>query len=564
MQHSPGSIEAPTSALAGAGRPTRLIPTRFGHCSAMTNETVDAVVIGGGPNGLVAANALADAGWTVLLAEAQPTVGGAVRSGFVTADGFSTDLFSAFYPLAAASPVIRDLDLASHGLRWVHAPDVLAHPLAGGQCALLSRDVERTAANLESFAAGDGDAWIGMAHQWRRLRAPLMNALFTPFPPVRSVLRLLRTARASGAIDLARLAVLPVRRLAEEMFGGSGAALLLTGNAMHSDIPPNAAGSGMFGWLMSMLAQDVGFPVPEGGAGRFAEALAARFTSAGGVIRTGLPVVSVRITGGRASGVRTADGSTVVARRAVLADVSAPALYTELVGEDRLSPGVRSALSRFQWDPGTLKINWALRSPIPWSAAEARGAGTVHLGVGVDGFVGHAGDLTVGRMPETPFVLFGQMTTADPTRSPAGTESAWAYTHVPAHARPDALDRQVRRVEQAIERLAPGFGELVIARHVQTPDDIHAWDHNLVGGATNGGTAAPHQQLVFRPVVGLGRPETPVEGLYLASASAHPGGGVHGACGWNAARAALTANGRLGWVSRRLARTAWRQLLPAE
>ncbi len=529
----------------------------------MTNETVDAVVIGGGPNGLVAANALADAGWTVLLAEAQPTVGGAVRSGFVTADGFSTDLFSAFYPLAAASPVIRDLDLASHGLRWVHAPDVLAHPLAGGQCALLSRDVERTAANLESFAAGDGDAWIGMAHQWRRLRAPLMNALFTPFPPVRSVLRLLRTARASGAIDLARLAVLPVRRLAEEMFGGSGAALLLTGNAMHSDIPPNAAGSGMFGWLMSMLAQDVGFPVPEGGAGRFTEALAARFTSAGGVVRTGLPVASVRITGGRASGILTADGSTIVARRAVLADVSAPSLYTELVGEDRLSPGLRSALSRFQWDPGTLKINWALRSPIPWSAAAARGAGTVHLGVGVDGFVGHAGDLTVGRMPETPFVLLGQMTTADPTRSPAGTESAWAYTHVPAQARPDALDRQVRRVEQAIEQLAPGFGELVIARDVQTPDDIRASDRNLVGGATNGGTAAPHQQLVFRPVVGLGRPETPVEGLYLASASAHPGGGVHGACGWNAARAALMANGRLGWVSRRLARTAWRQLLPA-
>ncbi len=529
----------------------------------MTNETVDAVVIGAGPNGLVAANALADAGWEVLLLEAEPTVGGAVRSGVVTADGFSTDLFSAFYPLAAASPVIRDLELGSHGLRWVHAPEVLAHPLPSGDSAVLSRDLERTAANLDGFAAGDGQAWVDMAAHWDRLRTPLLNALFTPFPPIRSVLRLLRTVRPAGAIDLARLALLPVRRLAEESFSGAGAALLLTGNAMHSDIPPVAAGSGLFGWLMSMLAQDVGFPVPEGGAGRFTEALAARFTAAGGSVRTGIPVTAVRITGGRASGVQTADGGTVVARRAVLADVSAPALYTELVGLDRLPPALRSALARFQWDPGTLKVNWALRAPIPWSAAGVRGAGTVHLGVDVDGFVGYAADLAVGRPPGTPFLLLGQMTTADPTRSPAGTESAWAYTHVPAQAPPDALARQVRRVEQAVERLAPGFGDLVAARHVQTPDDIRAADRNLVGGATNGGTAAPHQQLVFRPTVGPGRPDTPIDGLFLASASAHPGGGVHGACGWNAARAALTANGRLGWATRRLTRTAWRQLLPA-
>lgn len=529
----------------------------------MTHQTVDAVVIGGGPNGLVAANALADAGWDVLLAEAEATVGGAVRSGFVTADGFSTDLFSAFYPLAAASPVIRDLDLHAHGLRWVHAPDVLAHPLPSGECAVLSRDLERTATNLDGFAAGDGQAWIDMAQQWRRLRTPLMNALFTPFPPIRSVLRLLRTVRSSGAIDLARLAVLPVRRLAQEAFDGTGAALLLTGNAMHSDIPPDAAGSGVFGWLMSMLAQDVGFPVPEGGAGRLAEALAARFTAAGGAVRTGLPVTSVRIDGGRATGVLTADGNAVLARRAVLADVSAPALYTELVGLDRLPSGMRAALARFQWDPGTLKVNWALGAPIPWSAAGVRGAGTVHLGVDVDGFVGYSADLAVGRLPQTPYLLFGQMTTADPTRSPSGTESAWAYTHVPARASAEALARHVDRVEQAVERLAPGFGELVIGRHVQTPGDIRAADRNLVGGATNGGTAAPHQQLVFRPTVGLGRPETPIDGLFLAGASAHPGGGVHGACGWNAARAALTANGRLGWATRRLTRTAWRQLLPA-
>jgi phytoene dehydrogenase-like protein len=527
----------------------------------MTTETVDAVVVGSGPNGLVAANALADAGWEVLLVEAQGAVGGAVRSAEVTAPGFRTDLFSAFYPLAAASPVIRDLDLQSHGLRWVHAPDVLAHPLPDGSCALLSTDIDRTADNLDRFAAGDGAAWTEMVAHWERVRGPLLDALFTPFPPVRPLAGLLRRVGAAGLLDLARLAALPVRRLGQESFAGAGGALLLTGNALHSDIPPVAAGSGLFGWLLSMLGQDVGFPVPEGGAGRLADALAARLVAAGGAVRTGVPVTSIRITRGRATGVVAADGSTVTARRGVLADVAAPALYTELVGERHLPPGLMRAIDRFQWDHGTLKVNWALRSPIPWDAADARGAGTVHLGVDVDGFVDFAGDLAVGRMPGQPFMLIGQMATADPTRSPAGTESAWAYTHVPPDATPEALDRQVAAVQACIERFAPGFGDLVLARHVQTPADLYACDANLVGGATNGGTAAVHQQLVLRPIPGPGRAETPVPGLFLASAAAHPGGGVHGACGWNAARAALAADGRFGAVRQRLSRTAWQRLL---
>jgi phytoene dehydrogenase-like protein len=528
-------------------------------------DTTDAIVIGAGPNGLVAANALADAGWEVTLLERNEAVGGAVRSAEVTAPGFCNDMFSAFYPLAAASPVIKDLELETHGLRWVQAPDVLAHALPDGRAPVLSTDVTRTAASVDSFAAGDGQAWVEMFEGWQRVRDPLLDALFTPFPPVAAATRILRRLGIAGVLDFGRMAVMPVRRLGEEHFAGDGARLLLTGNALHSDVPPEGAGSGIFGWLLAMLGQDVGFPVPEGGAQRLADALAARLESLGGHVRRSAMVERVELRGGRAVGVRLADGSMIRARRAVLADVSAPALYRDLVGLQHLPDRMGRDLDRFQWDNPTLKVNWALNGPVPWTAPEARGAGTVHLGVDLDGFVDFAADLTVGRVPQRPFLLFGQMTTSDPTRSPAGTESAWAYTHVPKsfESTPEQVAAHVRRVEAALEEVAPGFADTVLARHVQSPADLEEWDLNLVNGAVNGGTAAIHQQLFLRPTPGTGRAETPVDGLYLASASAHPGGGVHGACGWNAATAALRTDGPAGGARRALNRTAWARLLPS-
>ncbi len=529
----------------------------------MTVTTVDAVVVGGGPNGLVAANALGDAGWDVVLVEANDEVGGAVRSAEVTCPGYVSDLYSAFYPLAAASPVIRDLDLGAHGLAWCRAPDVLAHALDDGRCAVLRTDVSDTAAGLDEVARGDGDAWMRMFEDWMRVRDPLLDALFTPFPPVAPAVRLLRTVRTAGALELARLGVLPVRRLAEENFRGEGPALLLAGNALHSDLPPDAACSGIFGWLLAMLGQDVGFPVPRGGAGELAAALRRRAEASGVQVWCGTAVSRVHVRGGRAEGVALADGTTVRARRAVLADVTAPALYEDLVGTELLPARFVDHLRRFQWDNATLKVNWALERPVPWAADGARGAGTVHLGVDTAGLVDFAADLSTGRIPTRPFALFGQMTTADPTRSPEGTESAWAYTHLPH--RPVWSDEEVtahvERVEDAVERVAPGFRGAVVARQVQSPADLQASNANLHGGAVNGGTSSAHQQLVFRPTTGLGRPETPVQDLYLASASAHPGGGVHGACGWNAARAALGAHGRAGALRRALLRTAWARVL---
>ncbi|WP_406465985.1 NAD(P)/FAD-dependent oxidoreductase [Streptomyces sp. NBC_00111] len=512
----------------------------------------DAVVVGAGPNGLVAANLLADAGWSVEVLEAQNEPGGACRHDRGVDADFASDLFSAFYPLAAASPVLAALELEREGLGWSHAPKVLAHPLRDGRCAVLSRDVEETATSLDVFAPGDGAAWKDLRELWETLRPGILDALFTPFPPVVAGARLALRLRAAGGLRMARTMVLPVRRLGEEEFRGEGGRLLLAGNALHADLAPEAAGSGGFGWLMSMLGQTYGFPVPTGGSGELTGALVRRLARRGGAVRCGERVTEVVVRGGRAVGVRTAGGEAVPAGRAVLADVSAPALYGSLVAAEHLPGRLLADLKRFQWDFATFKVDWALDGPVPWSSPEASQAGTVHLAEGVDGLTRFAAQIAMGRVPDAPFTIFGQMTTTDPSRSPRGTESAWAYTHVPQHVRGDAGDAGLTgvwdareqevmadRVEAQVERYAPGFRALVRSRRVLGPPTLERLDANLHGGAINGGTTAMHQQLVFRPSPGTGRPETPVPGLYLASASAHPGGGVHGAPGANAARAAL-------------------------
>src|SRR5439155_2507482 len=340
-----------------------------------------------------------------------------------------------------------------------------------------------------------------------------------------------------------------------------GSALLLAGCALHSDLGLDVAPGGFVGWFLASLGQEHGFPVPEGGAGQLTDALVRRLVARGGEVRCSTPVTRVDVRGRRAVGVMTAAGDAIGAGRAVLADVGAPALYRDLVGEDHLSPSFVASLRTFQYDHATFKIDWALAGPIPWRAAGAAEAGTVHLGDSLDDLTAYGAQLAQDRTPARPYVLLGQMARADPTRSPAGTETVWAYTHVPGRSRGDAggdltgawdereAEAFADRVELEVEAHAPGFRKLVTARHVMTPKTLEAADANLVDGAIGGGTSAFHQQLVFRPVPGLGRAETPIRGLYLASASAHPGGGVHGACGANAARAALAADGRRRFVA---------------
>jgi len=524
----------------------------------VSNRSVDAVVIGGGHHGLVAANVLADAGWDVCLLEAADGVGGAVRSAELH-PGFTADLYSAFYPLALGSPVLRAMELQRHGLRWAHAPTVLTH-LLGPQderAAVLYRDRERTAAGLDAHAAGDGEAWLELCRQWDVVGEPVLRSLFTAFPPVRGPIQLLRRIGSAEALRLARFLTLPTTRMGEELFDGEPARLLLAGNAMHADVPPTAPGSGVFGWLLAMLGQQYGFPAPVGGAGELAAALARRANGAGAEILTAQRVERIDVRGGRAVAVHTAAGLTVQVRRAVVADVSAPSLYGELLPTDAVPPRLQADLTRFTWDTPVLKLNWALDRPIPWRSAGAVGAGTVHLGADETGLVRWDADLETRALPASPFLLFGQMTTADPSRSPAGTESAWAYTHLPRGVSDDgAADQLASRVDAVLEAHAPGFSDTVIARHVQRPGDMQSADANLVHGAVNGGTGQLFQQLVFRPLPGPGRAETPVAGVYLGSASAHPGGGVHGVCGWLAARAALAEHGRLGPLRRRVTSAA--------
>jgi phytoene dehydrogenase-like protein len=497
---------------------------------------------------------LAEAGWHVVVLEAQPVAGGAVRTSELTGQpGFRHDWFSAFYPLAVTSPAMLAMDLERHGLRWRRSPLVVAHPATDGTCVALSQDLDETAASFDQFAPGDGDAWREVYARWQRVRDPLVNALFgTTFPPLMAGARLAATLKREVA-DFARFGVLPVRRFAEEEFAGAGAARMLAGNALHADLTPETPGGALFGWLLCSMGQERGWPVPEGGAGELTAALVRRLEKHGGEVVVNTRVDEVIVRGGRAVGVRTETGDEVAAAKAVIADVAAPRLYLDMIERDALPPRVLDDIERrYQYDSATVKVDWALDGPIPWSHPDARRAGTVHVAEGVDALTVHAGELSRHLIPSKPFLLLGQYSMADPTRAPEGADTAWAYTHTPqsphGDAGPDGLTGSwgehetsvfVERMESQLEALAPGFKRLIRARHVLTPRTFAQHDENLVHGALGGGTAQLHQQLVFRPTTGWGRPETPIKNLYLGSASSHPGGGVHGSCGANAARTAL-------------------------
>ncbi|MDX6327097.1 MAG: hypothetical protein QOK15_3451 [Nocardioidaceae bacterium] len=512
----------------------------------------DAVVVGAGPNGLVAANYLADKGWSVLVLEAQPDVGGAVRSDTGVHEGFVHDTFSAFYPLAAASQTIQSFGLEDFGLTWVHAPAVLGHPFPDGSWAMLHRDRSITARLADEAHPGDGAAWLELVGLWDRIGQDVVQALLTPFPPVRAGLSAMAKLPRVGGLEFVKLMLSPVTDVGENLFGGPHPRILLAGNAGHADIPLAGVGSAVMGILLVMLGQTVGFPVPQGGAGRLTQALAARLESKGGEVRCSSEVVGIDVENKRVVAVRTAD-ERIPVRRSVLADVVATKLYGGLVRQEDVPARIAKGMRFFQFDPGTIKVDWALSGPVPWASPPPYDPGTFHVADSVEQLTEALSQVTAGAVPAKPFMLAGQMTTADPTRSPAGTESLWAYSHVPHGAAYDVGEEGIRgvwdhdecerfadRMQARIVERAPDLESRILSRRIIGPHDMESRDANLVGGALNGGTANLQQQLVFRPVPGqAGRAETGIAGLYLASASAHPGGGVHGAPGMNAARAAL-------------------------
>ena len=496
----------------------------------------EAVVIGAGPNGLAAAIRLARAGRPVTVLEAADTPGGAVRTEELTLPGFHHDTFSSVYPAAAASPVFSAMPLERFGLEWVHPEACSAHPLGGDRAIALYRDVPRTARSLDTAREGDGDAWQAFVTPLLDAFEAVRATMLSGFPPLGGPVKLLRDA---GPVRLARFAALlpdSAQRLGRRLFDSPDARAWLYGAAGHGDVAPSGPGSAIAVAYLNLLGHAVGWPSPRGGAQRLTDALAGYLADLGGEIRTSALVTAVHASGGRVSGVELAGGERVAAG-AVIADVMPRAL--DAMAGEHLSGTYRRMLRRYRYGPATVKVDWALDGPIPWLAEEVRGAGTVHVGGGEDELLATIAASATG-LPERPFLLLGQQSLSDPTRAPEGKHTAWAYTHGPREGidwRAE-LARHVERVEAQVERYAPGFRELILARHVLGPGDLQARNPNLVGGDVGGGSYRL-DQVIARPIPSLSPYRTSLRGLYLGSSATFPGGAAHGVCGDAAANAAL-------------------------
>jgi phytoene dehydrogenase-like protein len=473
----------------------------------MHGKQYDAVVVGSGPNGLAAAIALARAGCSVLVVEAAETVGGGSRSAPLTMPGFIHDVCSAIHPMAVASPFFLTLPLGEHGLEWIHPPVPLAHPLDDGSAAVLERSVDTTALALGVDA-----------NAYRRLMGPLVakaTPLFRdllgpiglprhPLLALRFAWRALRSARSLG------------RRFRTEP-----ARALIAGLAGHAVLPLEKMPGAAITLMLGVAGHAAGWPMPRGGAQRLADALASYLCSLGGEIITGRRVHSL---------------DELPTSRGVLLDVS-PKQVLALAGQ-RLPARYCRRLHRYRMGMGVFKLDWALSGPIPWRAAACRHAGTIHLGGTFDEIAAAERLTWNGEHPAKPFVLLAQPSLFDPSRAPENRHTAWAYCHVPNGSVVDMTER----IESQVERFAPGFRDLILARHRMNTADMERYNANYVGGDIIGGMA-DLWQVFARPVASLNPYATPARGLFLCSASTPPGGGVHGMCGWHAAQAALRSLG---------------------
>jgi phytoene dehydrogenase-like protein len=463
-----------------------------------------AVVVGSGPNGLAAGIALAEAGRSVTVLEGADRLGGGCRSEELTLPGFVHDTCSTVHSLALASPFLSTLPLAEHGLELVHPSAPLAHPLDDGSAVMLERSVDETARGLGADAAA-----------YRRLFGPLVlsadelfGQILGPLRPPRHPLVMARFG--AGALRSAS-------GLARSRFTGERARALFAGCAAHSMLSLTTPASAAFGMVLAVTAHRVGWPVARGGSQRLVDALASQLRSLGGEIQTARWVESL---------------DEVEAHTPVLLDVT-PRQLLRLAGA-RLPAGYGRRLGRYRYGPGVFKLDWALEAPIPWSAAEVLRAGTVHLAGTLDEIVASEEAAVRGRHADRPFVLLVQPTLFDPTRAPDGRHTAWAYCHVPQGSTRDMTEA----IESQVERFAPGFRDLILGRSVMDSAEVERRNPNYVGGDINGGVQ-DLRQLFTRPVPRLDPYSTPLRGLYLCSSSTPPGGGVHGMCGYHAARSAL-------------------------
>jgi phytoene dehydrogenase-like protein len=469
----------------------------------LTNHYLyDAVVIGSGPNGLAAAITIAQSGRSVAVYEAQSTIGGGVRSANLTAPGFTHDVCSAVYPLAMGSPFLRQLPLDQHGLQWIQPPAPLAHPMDDGTAVMLERSVGATSENLDVDGAAYRNLMKWLVEKWDRLDIDILAPPRFPRHPLSLAKFGLRAMR-------------PARRLAENVFAGQRARALFAGLAAHSMLPLEYAASAAFGLVLGVTAHALGWPIVRGGAQKLADALSSYLRELGGEIVVNKWITSL---------------DDLPASRVVLCDLT-PRQLLRIAG-NRFSSRYRRSLEHYHYGMGAFKMDWALSAPVPWKAASCARAATVHLGGTLDEIALSERAAWRGDPAGRPFVLLVQPSLFDDSRAPATKHTLWAYCHVPHGSNFD----MTHRVEAQIERFAPGFRDLVIARSVMAPHDLEQHNANLVGGDINGG-AAILRQLFFRPTLRLYK--TSLKGLYICSSSTPPGGGVHGMCGHFAALQAL-------------------------
>jgi phytoene dehydrogenase-like protein len=495
---------------------------------------MDAIVIGSGPNGLTAAAALARAGWSVLLIEAKSRPGGAVWSEERTLPGFLHDVGAAFFPFARDSPAFRDLDLDGTGLSWGNAAWESCHPAADGTTIAIGTDVDRTAA---SFGV-DGPTWRQLAGWQRDMGPRLAEALLGPLLNLGPAWRL----GLRNLFRLARTGLLSTAGFSRRWFTTEPARRVIPGLALHVDLGPRDLTGAGLGLVLALLASDTGFRIPMGGAKSITQAMIRRLEEAGGTLRLDAHVKQIVVRQGRAVGVVLDGGEEIPAEKAVLADVGARALYLRMLNRQDVPGYVLRQIRRFRHGFGTFKMDWALSGPVPWNSAEARGSAVVHAADSLADLMIFTRQVRSGRLPTNPYLVIGQQSLVDPSRAPQGCHTLWAYSRVPGRIDGGwAAHREqfADAVEKRIEGLAPGFRRLIMARAVAAPPDLEAMDENLVDGDLGGGSAQVDHQFFLRPCFPYFNYATPIKGLYLASASAHPGAGVHGACGFNAARRAL-------------------------
>jgi phytoene dehydrogenase-like protein len=461
-------------------------------------------IIGSGPNGLAAAITLAERGVAVTVYERNALPGGACSTAEVTLPGFHHDLGSSVYPLGVASPFFQSLPLESHGLRWIEPPAPLAHPFDDGSVALLEHTVEATAAQ---FSAHDAKAWKHLFAPTVRDWPKIMLGVTSP------LLQVPRSPMAMANFGMA--AMWPARALARRVFHDEQARALFAGNAAHSVIPLTQMASAAAGIVIASAGQATGWPIVAGGAQALTNALVAHLEWLGGRVLLNTEIETL-------AALPPAD--------ATFFDTSTTTLM-RLAGS-ALTPGYVASLKRFKAGPGIFKMDWALNAPIPWRDAACARAATLHLGGSLEEIVRSEHDAFYGRRNENPFTLLVQPSLFDPTRAPAGQHTAWAYCHVPTGSNED----RTATIEAQVERFAPGFREVVLARRASNAATLAAWDPNLAGGDVSGG-AMTLGQLVLRPTARAYRTSNPK--LYLCSASTPPGGGVHGMCGHHAACVAM-------------------------